>query len=140
VDFDRGVINLRDPDGVTRKGRAAVPMNRMARAALETAYQVRTTEWVVEYAGGPIKSMRTAYTAAQKRAGLSGIGIHQIRHTVAVRMLASGVDMAKVSQYLGHSNVQTTQRVYARFRPEHMEDAAEILNFDLSRKEAKRVR
>ena len=36
----------------------------------------------------------TAYTAALRRAGLSGIGIHQIRHTVAVRMLAAGKGIA----------------------------------------------
>ena len=37
--------------------------------------------------------------------------------------------MAKVSQYLGHSNVQVTERIYARFAPDHLRDAAEILDF-----------
>ncbi len=133
IDFERGVINLRKSDGVTRKGRAIVPMNALARTALTAAYEARLTEWVVEYNGGPVKSIRTAYTAALRRAGLSGIGIHQIRHTVAVRMLAAGQPLEKVSQYLGHSNIQITQKIYARFMPDHLADAAEILNFDLAK-------
>lgn len=134
IDFDRGVIDLRLPDGVTRKGRAVVPMNRMARAALESAYQARLTDWVVEYGGRRIKSIRTAYQGAQRRAGLGGVRIHQIRHTVAVRMLAAGRPIEQVSQYLGHSTLAITYKTYARFMPEHLADAAEVLNFDTLRK------
>lgn len=130
VDFERGVIDLRLPDGVTRKGRAVVPMNRMARAALESAYPARLTDWVVEWGGRRVRSIRTGYSAALGRAGLSDVNIHQIRHTVAVRMLQAGQPIEVVSQFLGHSNVQITFSTYARFLPEHMQDAAEVLNFD----------
>ncbi len=130
IDFERGMIDLRKPDGVTRKGRATVPMNRMARTALQAAYTGRETQWVVEYNGNPIKSMRTAYKAALGRAELDNINIHQIRHTVAVKMLTGGTRIEKVSQYLGHSNIQITQKIYARFMPEHLENEAEILNID----------
>jgi len=131
IDFDRGVIDLRLTDGETRKGRAVLPMNALARTALQTAYAARQTEWVIEYNAKPIKSIRTGYAAALKRAGLSGVHIHQIRHTVAVRMLAAGKPIEQVSQYLGHSNTSVTQKVYARFLPEHLSDAADILNFGM---------
>lgn len=131
IDFERGVIDLRLPDGVTRKGRAVVPMNRMARAALESAYRARLTEYVVEWAGRPVRSIRKGYAAALERSGLGSMSIHQIRHSVAVRMLAAGQPLEVVSQYLGHSNVQITHQTYARFMPEHLQDAADIL--DLSR-------
>lgn len=140
IDFERGVIDLRLTDGVTRKGRAVLPMNALARTALQTAYEARQTDWVVEYNAKPIKSIRTGYTAALRRAGLSGIRIHQIRHTVAVRMLAAGMKIEQVSQYLGHSNIQITQKIYARFLPEHLADAAEILNFDLAKPKGVKVR
>lgn len=48
IDFERGIIDLRKRDGVTRKGRAVIPMNRMARAVLQTAHDARLSEWVVE--------------------------------------------------------------------------------------------
>jgi integrase len=132
IDFDRGVIDLRLTDGVTRKGRAVVSMNLLARTALQAAYAARQTDWVVEYNGKPIKSIRTGYYAALRRAGMTGVHIHQIRHTVAVRMLAAGQPMENISQYLGHSNVQTTRKIYARFAPDHLADAAAILNFGLT--------
>lgn len=128
IDFDRGVIDLRLPDGVTRKGRAVIPMNRMARAALETAYQARLSEYVVEWAGDRVKSIRTGVKAAMTRAGIDRFHIHQIRHTVAVRMLAAGMPIEKVSQFLGHSTLQITQKTYARFMPEHLADAAAIMD------------
>lgn len=131
IHFDTGIIDLRLPDGVTRKGRAVVPMNQLARTTLEGAYRGRLTEWVVEYNGNPVKSIRTGYKAALKRAGLKDIHIHQIRHTVAVRMLQAGTPIEKVSQYLGHSNTKITFQTYARFIPSHMADAASILEFKL---------
>jgi len=130
VDMERGVIDLRLPDGVTRKGRAVVPINRMARAALETASHVRCTDHVIEWAGDRVRSIRTSYVAALKRAGLENVNIHQIRHSVAVRMLSAGQPIEAVAQYLGHSNTAITYRTYARFLPEHLAGAAEILNFD----------
>ena len=83
--------------------------------------------------GNPVKSTRKAYKSALTRAGLPGIHIRQIRHTVAVRMLAAGKLIEMVSQYLGHSNTQITYKTCPRFIPEHMADAAEIVNFDLLR-------
>jgi integrase len=130
VDFERGVINLRLPDGVTRKGRAVVPMNRMARVALESAYQARLTDHVVEWAGKRIRSIRKGYSAAIQRAELKNINIHQIRHSVAVRMLQAGQPIEVVSQFLGHSNTQITFKTYARFIPEYLSDAAKVLDFD----------
>lgn len=129
VDFERGVINLRLPDGVTRKGRAVVPMNRMARAALEAAHEAALTDYVVEWGGKRIRSIRKGYSAALRRAGMEGVNIHQIRHSVAVRMLQAGQPIEVVSQFLGHSNTQITFKTYARFIPEFMAGAAEVLEF-----------
>ncbi len=129
VDFERGTINLRLDDATTRKGRAVVPMNAMTRAALQTARDAALSEYVVEHAGGRVKSIRTGFTAACRRAGIDGATIHTLRHTAAVYMAEAGVPMWKISQYLGHSNTQITERVYARFAPSAMQDAADVLNF-----------
>lgn len=129
VDFERGSINLRLADSTTRKGRAIVPMNGMTRAALQTARDAALTDYVVEYAGDRVKSIRKGFQNACDRAKLEGVTIHTLRHTAAVHMVSAGVSMDKVSQYLGHSNTQITSRVYARFAPSHMQDAADVLNF-----------
>lgn len=129
VDFERGQINLRLDDNTTRKGRAIVPMNGMTRAALTVAHQAALSDYVVEHAGRQVKSIRKGFVNACERAGLEGVTIHTLRHTAAVHMVSAGISMDKVSQYLGHSNTQITSRVYARFAPSHMQDAAEVLNF-----------
>ena len=134
VDMQRGQINLRLIGDGPRKGRAIVPINGMARAALSVAMEAATTDYVIEWAGGPVKSIRKGFTNAVARAGLEDVTIHTLRHTAAVHMVSAGIPMAKVSQYLGHSNTAITERVYGRFAPDHLRDAAEVLDFTSLRK------
>jgi integrase len=129
VDMDRGQINLRLDDAKTRKGRAIVPMNRGIRAALQTAREAALSDYVVEYAGGQVKSIRRGFESAARRAGIKGVTLHTIRHSSAVAMVSSGVPIEKVAQYMGHSNTAVTYSTYGRFAPEHLSDAAEILDF-----------
>lgn len=129
VDFERGQINLRITDSVTRKGRAIVPMNRGLRAALQTAHAATLSDYVVEHAGGPVKSIRKGVMNAYERAGIEGATLHTLRHSAAVHMIAAGVPIEKVGQYLGHSNVAVTYSVYARYAPDHLRDASEVLEF-----------
>lgn len=134
VHLDRGQIDLRSDATGPRKGRAVVPINGLARAALTAAREAATSDYVVEWAGGPIKSIRKGFAAMCADAGLDDVSPHVMRHTAAVHMVAGGVPMHKVSQYLGHSNTIVTERVYGRFAPDHLRDAAEILNFGAIRK------
>lgn len=129
VDFERGQINLRTDDTGPRKGRAVVPMNAGLRAALQTAKVAAESDYVVEWAGEPIQGIKTGFNAATAAAGLKGVSPHVLRHTAAVHLVAAGVSMNKVSQYLGHSSTSVTERVYARFAPDHMREEAAILDF-----------
>ena len=129
VDLERGVINLRLDDARTRKGRAIVPMNRGIRAALQTAREAALSDYVVEYAGGRVNNIRKGFSAACERAGLHDVTLHTIRHSAAVAMVSGGIPIERVAQYLGHSNVAITYSTYARFAPEHLHEAAEMLEF-----------
>lgn len=53
--------------------------------------------------------------------------IHAIRHTVASRLVKSGVDLYKVAKLLGHKTIKTTER-YAHLDIEDLRGAAEILD------------
>jgi integrase len=58
------------------------------------------------------------------KAGLSReIRFHDLRHTAATLLLASGVNAKVVSEMLGHSNVAITLRIYAHVLP-HMQQSA----------------
>lgn len=129
VDFEKGRVDLRTSDIGPRKGRAVVPMNASLRAALQTAKDGALTPFVIEWAGEPVKSIKTGFNSAVALAGLEGVTPHTLRHTAAVHLAAAGVPMSRISQYLGHSNTSVTERVYARFAPEHMQEEAAILDF-----------
>lgn len=127
VDFERGQINLRLQAEGPRKGRAVVPMNSTLRAALSTAAEHALSDHVIEWAGQPVRSIRKGFMSAVASAGLKNVTPHVLRHTAAVRMAAAGIPMQKISQYLGHSNTSVTERIYARYAPDHMYDAAAAL-------------
>jgi integrase len=128
VDFERGIVNLRTGEG-QRKGRAIVPMNGMLRSALLNARAAALSDHVIEWGGRPVKSIKRGFSSAVELAGLSDVSPHVLRHTGAVHMAGAGVPMEKISQFLGHSNVATTARIYARYQPEHLHDAAAALEF-----------
>ena len=130
-DFEAGRIDLRDPTITTlHKGRAIVPMLRTARAALLEARQGALTDYVIEWAGQRVKSVKRGLAAAAKRAGLEHVSPHQLRHSAAVHMAEDGVGMEEIAQMLGHSNVNVTRNVYARFYSDYLKGAAEALEFD----------
>lgn len=126
VDFDRGVIRLGTGER-RRKGRASLPMTDRARAALIEAAKAQTCDHVIEYAGGPVRKIRKAFAAAAERAGVPWCTPHVLRHTAAVWMAEAGTPMAEIAQYLGHEDDRITQRVYARFSPQHLRRAAGAL-------------
>ncbi len=127
VDFERGKIQLKTSE--RGKGRAMVSMNEQSERALEEAFTIRTSNYVVEYAGGPVKSVRKGIQNAAKRAKLDDVSPHVFRHTAAVWMLEDGEDMEVVSQFLGHRDTATTRKHYAKYSPEFLRKAASRLNF-----------
>jgi integrase len=142
VDFERGKIDLRDPAiRIPHKGRAIVPMTRTLRAALTEAQSGAMSPYVIEWAGGRVGSVKKGLAAAAKRAGLAKVTPHMLRHSAAVRMAEDGVPMEEIASYLGHSNVNVTRTIYAKFSPEFLQGAAASLELDEIEevKERKRV-
>ena len=60
-------------------------------------------------------------------AGLPNVRLHDLRHYVATRLLAAGVDVRTVAGRLGHRNAATTLNVYSHFVPEADREAAAVL-------------
>lgn len=75
----------------------------------------------------PFKNIREGFKGALKRAGIENFRFHDLRHTVATRLVANGSDLGTVQEYLAHSSYATTQR-YAHATPENMLKAVDILD------------
>lgn len=125
VDFQRGRVNFGRGNG--NKGRAEVPMAKPLRDALRTAYECRTSDSVVEWAGKRLGSIRKGFEEAAARAKLKDITIHDLRRSAARHMVENGVTIHEVAQLLGHSNIATTYAVYARFSAQHLKKAVSKL-------------
>lgn len=128
-DFDSGMIALTDPgDMARRKGRATIPMNRSVKAAMLEARKGALTDHVIEWAGKPVKSIKKGLATSAEKAGLDSVSAHVLRHTAAVWLAEAGVPMSEIAQYLGHRDSRTTERIYARFSPDYLRGAADVLN------------
>ena len=72
-------------------------------------------------------STTRAFRLLVERAGVPGVRLHDLRHYVATRLLAAGVDVRTVAGRLGHRNASTTLNVYAHFVQDADDEAATVL-------------
>jgi len=68
-----------------------------------------------------------AFRHLRHEVGLDHVRLHDLRHFVATRLLAAGIDVRTVSGRLGHSLTSTTLNVYAAFVPDADREAAEVI-------------
>jgi integrase len=131
VDFTRKRITLAlgDAEDEQRKRRATVPMNKRAYRYLRVLRAAATCDHVIEWGGHRVLSIKKGFRAACQRAGIRDATPHILRHTAASWMAESGVDMFRISRYLGHSDTKVTERRYAKLHPDFLADAAEALDF-----------
>ena len=128
VDLEQGLINLRSEDTKAGKPRS-IPINREAREVLEqrkvqgeSPYVFPGTKPPCEYLADPKRSFQSAC----KRAGLTDVTPHILRHTTASWMAIAGVPMLEIQKILGHSSMQVTMR-YAHLAPGHLRAAVDAL-------------
>jgi integrase len=129
VDFKHRRIDF-NPLGreQTNKRRPVVPLNDRAYTALEEAARGALTDYVIEWDGKPVKSIKKAIRMASARSGVR-CSPHVFRHTAGVWMAQADVPMQKIAQFMGHTSTRVTERTYARYSPSFMKDAAAALEF-----------
>ncbi len=73
------------------------------------------------------RNLLRAYYAARKKARLTDVRFHDLRHTFATRLVQAGVDLYKVQKLMRHKSPIMTQR-YAHHYPESLRGAVEVLD------------
>lgn len=113
---------------VTRKRRAVVPISDDLAEALREAKSAALTDYVVEFGGERVQSIKHGFRNAAIRAGLKGVTPHTLRHSYATWMAMGGVPMRKIADALGHTSVAMVESVYAKFAPDYLDDTLRVLN------------
>ena len=127
VDFDSGIIDFQPPDlRETKKRRTPSPMNEKLRAALEKAHKRRTTEYVVEFHGKNVESVKTGFKAKAASAGLPWIIPYDLRHSGASLLAMKGVPLTDIAEMMGSDEV-TVAKHYRKFQPDYLRNASETL-------------
>ncbi len=73
------------------------------------------------------QDIKKAFNTAKEKAGIKNFRFHDLRHTVATRLVEKGIDLAVVQDLLAHSNIQTTMR-YAHPVPKRKLEAIQALD------------
>jgi len=125
VDLGNGVLTLPLPKGGKTRH---VPLSEEAKAILRSFGSFLRSAWVfpgLKDVKQPMDSrafLRRSFEPGLRKAGISGVCWHSLRHTAASRRVMAGVDLVSVKEILGHRDIQTTLR-YAHLAPGHLRDA-----------------
>lgn len=109
VDLERNLITVFSSK--TQKTQL-IPINGEVRRILEYWALGRKSEFVFynHATGKPLVDLGAGLDLACKKAGITGVTWHTLRHTFASRLLERGVDIMTVKELLGHSTVTVTMR------------------------------
>ena len=102
-----------------------VPLSAPAQQLLE---EIRATtgrsEYVFPSRGGHRRNITQAWMRIRKSAGLSGVRLHDLRHTYASVLVSGGASLPLIGALLGHTQPQTTHR-YAHLFDDPLRAATE---------------
>jgi integrase len=128
--------DLRVPQSKNGLGRH-IPLNAEARAAFQRLLERQIGDGPIPIApAGPIfvgkggerlQSPRHWFLRATRKAGITSLTWHDLRHSFASRLVMSGVDIVTIKELLGHKSLAMTVR-YSHLAPEHKLVAVERLS------------
>lgn len=75
-------------------------------------------------------TLNKSITRSCERAGIPKHTFHSARHSWAVQSLEKGVEISVISRLLGHSDSRITEKIYAEYLPNSLEDIVDRLKFD----------
>ncbi|GAB5349217.1 tyrosine-type recombinase/integrase [Alteriqipengyuania sp. 357] len=99
------------PDSKTGKARW-VPLSGPAVAVIEGLVKIPGCPWLLPNPETlkPYNSIKRTWATARKEARLSGLRIHDLRHSAASFMANAKVDLLTIGKVLGHADYQSTMR------------------------------
>lgn len=63
--------------------------------------------------------------------GLRHIRFHDLRHSCASLLLANGIDLKRIQEWMGHASIETTSKYYGHLKYESKIESANVINESL---------
>jgi integrase len=121
VDLETGRIDFRVPGmRLTKKRRARTSIPDVLRDELAEAKKAAKGEFVVMYAGKPLKTIQKGFETACERAGIEGVTPHTLKHTFVTWMLRSGAATVWDVAGLTATTADTIERIYGHHVPDDL--------------------
>ena len=121
IEFDEGIAWIRAGKG--NKDRIAIMAENLIRELrIYLRNKPKDQEYVFSGPHGPFSPRhveRIVKQAAENAQIQKKVTPHTLRHCFATHLLEGGVDIRKIQELLGHSNLQTTQ-IYTRVSKEEL--------------------
>ena len=126
VDLRGGFIRLKGKDTKSGEGRL-IPLDVFPglREMFKELHKVRALHepHVFLHSGQPVLSLKGAFMAACKGAGITNFRFHDFRHTAITNMRRAGIDLLTIMQISGHKTMVCFTR-YNSFREADLKAAA----------------
>jgi integrase len=122
VDFERDMLAL--PDSKT--GRKSVFLNVAALQVLKSLPQVGEYVIAGDNHNKPRSDLDRPWRLVSRRAGLSGVRLHDLRHSFASIGAGGGLGLPMLGKLLGHTQAQTTAR-YAHLDSDPLRRASNMI-------------
>jgi len=126
---ERGLINFNASDMKNKaKPRAIVPVPKSIEKMLRKCCEESKQGWVLQTRrGNKIADPLYVLKKCVQDTNLNEhVCFHTLRHTGAVHMAKNNVPLLELSRYMGHTKVDVTERVYAKFYPDFMQKSSEV--------------
>jgi integrase len=122
VDLERGCLFLPD----SKSGRKTVILNAPALAVLNGLERIGPYVVPGDDPEQPRHDLKRPWDAVTKRAGVTGVRLHDLRHTYASFGAGGGLGLPIIGRLLGHSQPATTAR-YAHLDNDPLRRASEAI-------------
>jgi len=128
VDFRHHLITVEAAyakNGETR----GIPMTATLLETLQTLQDKAEPSTAVfrTHEGTAYRHIAKVFGTACRRAGLTDVTFHDLRHTFASRLVMAGVDLPTVQALMGHKTIAMTMR-YTHLAPGHKRTAIAVLD------------